>query len=106
MIRLPSSALVTPGLVMVAIRRLPWIDQFLLVQESEDEFQLLLVPSQPVDKPALTDLESSIQQALGEPVHVRAEVVDSIEKTGHEAVTFVSKLPAAEVGAGRETGSW
>ena len=100
MIRLPSCGLAAPGVVMAALRRFPWLDEFLIIQESEDQFLVLLVLAQQPDRDALTELGSRVIQALGEPVNVRVEVVDSIERTGQEAVTFVSRLPAPDVGIG------
>jgi phenylacetate-CoA ligase len=93
MVKLPSGKLITANLFHYVLAKFTGIDQWRVIQESEDRFVLKLVmPSQP-DGEMLRQLKATVLEYLLEPVSVDIQVVDFMEEGKTKFRTFISKIP-------------
>ncbi|MEJ2716419.1 MAG: hypothetical protein P8182_04665 [Deltaproteobacteria bacterium] len=93
MVKLPSGKLLTANLFHYAVGEFTGIDQWRVIQESEDRFVLKLVMPEKPDGEMLRELEATLLEYLREPVSVDIQLVDFMEEETTKFRTFTSKIP-------------
>ncbi|MDQ7782346.1 MAG: hypothetical protein RDU20_05695 [Desulfomonilaceae bacterium] len=102
LIKLPSGRCMSPLALQTALKRLPMVDQWRVVQESTGDLIVeLAVNTPPVGQSFLDETEQEIRSLLGEPVNVEIRLVDFARDGKLKFKTFVSKieLPDSEARA-------
>ena len=91
LVQLPSGKLLSDMFVFI-LRRLDWIDQYLVVQESLNRFVVLLVAQDVPSQEVLEQLRGELVRSLGEPVQLSFEWVEQIPPQPRKVGGFVSRL--------------
>jgi phenylacetate-CoA ligase len=89
---LPSGARQAPSGVAFRLHGVDSIHQYRLIQERRDEFRLLLVPVTEFRQETLALLRAEVLDAIGEPVRLDIQVVESIPEERGKFRWFISKL--------------
>ncbi len=93
MVVLPSGKLLSPHFIRYALRRLQWLERFLIVQEARDHLHILLASRESPEPAVLEQISAQCQEATGERLRVTVELVESLDGQMPNLGTFVSRLP-------------
>ncbi|MEJ2718767.1 MAG: hypothetical protein P8182_16840 [Deltaproteobacteria bacterium] len=94
MVKLPSGRLMTQNVFHYSLAKCTGVEQWRVIQESEEQFVVKLVMPEKPDGEMLEDLRAKCLQYLGEPVRVDIQLVDFMEDETEKFRTFISKVPA------------
>lgn len=89
---LPSGARRAANGVTLHLNRIDSIHQLRFIQEAVDHFRLLLVPTREFNQETLAFIRSRVLDAIGEPVRLDIQVVESIPEERGKFRWFISKL--------------
>jgi phenylacetate-CoA ligase len=93
LVKLPSGRIMTPNIFHYVLAGRTDVEQWRVVQESEDRVVLKLVMPERPDGELLDSLRSKCLEYLGEPVRIDIELVDFMEEETAKFRTFISNVP-------------
>ena len=94
-VRLPSGRQLSPVAFQVVLRNVDGIDQYRIVQQAPDRFDVTIVPGPSFAADALPVLKERLAAVLGEPVAVDLRLSGFMTPEGRKFKVFESRLPSA-----------
>lgn len=94
-VRLPSGRQLSPVAFQVVLRNVDGIDQYRIVQQAPDRFDVTIVPGPSFAADALPVLKERLAAVLGEPVAMDLRLSGFMTAEGRKFKVFESRLPSA-----------
>ena len=94
-VRLPSGRVLSPVAFQVVLRNVGGIDQYRIVQQAPDRFDVTIVPGPSFAADEIPVLKERLAAALGEPVAIDLRLSGFMTPEGRKFKVFESRLPSA-----------